>query len=401
MAASFLETVVSDTRPAADTCTFWGGALSLFSGKVRSYLIKKGIRYREFYASHPDFLGRVRPIVWHSVTPILETPQGEVLQDSTEIIDFMERRLTDRAMIPATPLQRVVALLLDAYGTEHLMLPAMHYRWGEPYLSAQRPFLNAEFGRVSYLGNDREVRNAAGGRMLAHFSNMYSAMGGSPETTPAIEAAYLELLQLLDIHFQHVPYLLGGHPSIADFGLMAPLYGHLGRDPAPAQIMALRAPNVARWVERMNLAVIEDAEFPDMAPAFPAEDALPPTLEPFLELAFRDWTSELQANAAIYNDWLAAHPEMPAGQLVCLDGKRRVHPTLGPIEYPLRGITIRRNSAPQTLWHFEKAAALARELSGVFRDRFSALMRRVGGEEAMSIRLDRPIVRNDYVLVVG
>lgn len=392
---------MSDTRPTSDTYTLWGGALSLFTGKVRSYLIKKGIPYREFYAGHPDFQSRIRPIVRLGVIPVLETPQGEVLQDSTEIIDFMERRLPERAMIPVSPVQRVVAWLLDAYGAEHLILPAMHYRWAEPYLSEQRSFLSAEFGRVSYLGNDRQARNAAGARMIDYFSGMYLAIGGSPEAAPAIEGVYLELLELLDIHFQHVPYLLGGHPSIADFGLMAPLFAHLGRDPAPARIMALRAPNVARWVERMNLAVIPDAEYPDIAPAFPADDALPRTLEPVLEMLFRDWTAELQANAACYHAWLAAHPDLPAGQFLDTDAKRRVHPTLGPIEFKLRGVTIRRSSAPQMLWHFDKAAALARELDGEARTRFAALLRRIGGEEALAISLGRPIVRNDYLLAVG
>ncbi|WP_207004510.1 glutathione S-transferase family protein [Trinickia mobilis] len=392
---------MSDTRPTCNTYTLWGGALSLFTGKVRSYLIKKGIPYREFYAGHPDFQSRIRPIVRLGVAPVLETPQGEVLQDSTEIIDFMERRLPEPAMIPASPVQRVVAWLLAAYGTEHLRLPAMHYRWAEPYLSEQRSFLDAEFGRVSYLGNDRQARNAAGARMIDYFSGRYRTIGGSPEAAPAIEGVYLELLELLDIHFQHVPYLLGGHPSIADFGLMAPLFAHLGRDPAPARIMALRAPNVLRWVERMNLAVIPDAEYPDIAPAFPADDALPRTLEPVLEMLFRDWTAELLANAACYHAWLAAYPDLPAGQFVTTDTKRRVHPTLGPIEFKLRGVTIRRSSAPQMLWHFDKAAALARDLDGEARTRFTALLRRVGGEEAMAISLARPIVRNDYLLAVG
>ena len=393
--------IMLDTRPTAGTCTLWGGALSLFSGKVRSYLIKKGVAYREYYASHPDFQARVRPLVRLGVTPILETPEGDVLQDSTAIIEHLEGRGGPRPMIPATPVQRIVAWLLDAYGTEHLMLPAMHYRWYGPHLDRQREFLNAEFGRVSYLGDDRQARNEAGARMIAYFSGAYATMGGNAETAPAIEASYLDLLERLDLHFQHVPYLLGGHPSIADFGLMAPLYAHLGRDPAPAAIMAARAPNVARWKERMNLAVLGDAEYPDLPAAFPPEDALPPTLLPVLELMFSDWTAELEAIVACYNGWIAANPALPAGQLVCLDGKRRVHPTLGPIEYALRGATIRRASQPQTLWHFDKAAALARVLTGTDRERFDALMRGVGGERAMSLRLARPIVRSDYVLAVG
>jgi glutathione S-transferase len=390
-----------DTRPTADTYTFWGGALSLFSGKVRSYLIKKRLPYREFYASHPDFRARLRPLVRLGVAPLLETPQGELLQDSTDIIEQMEARLPGHPMIPTGPVQRVVCWLLDAYASEHLLLPAMHYRWAEPYLSEQRHFLNAEFGRVSHIGSDREERLAAGARMIAYFNDMARAIGSTPQTAPAIEAAYLDLLDLLDIHFQHVPYLLGGRPSLADFGLMAPLYAHLGRDPVPRRLMAQHAPNVGRWLERMNLAVIEDAEFPDLAPEYPADDALIPTLEPVLEQIFRDWTPELRANVERFNAWVDEQPDRPAGQMVNIDDKRRVHPTLGPITYELRGQIIKRASAPQTLWHFEKAASLARALQGPARERFDALMSRVGGREAMSMRLARPIVRQDYVLVLG
>lgn len=392
---------MTDTRPDGSTYTLWGGALSLYSGKVRSYLIKKGIPYREFYASHPDFNARIRPIVGLGVTPIIETPEGDVLQDSTAIIAALEARLPENPMIPTTPVQRLVAALLDAYATEHLLLTAMHYRWGEPYVSVHRDFLVAEFGRASYIGVDRSERNAAGARMMAYFSATLSTLGGSPETAPAIEAEYLELLELLDQHFQHVPYLLGGHPSIADFGFMAPLFAHLGRDPAPASIMALRAPNVMRWKERMNLAVIQDAEYPSMSASYPADDELPPTLEPILKLMFSDWTPELKANAEYFNEWVRANPDKESGQLVSLDGKRRVHPTLGPLVYAWRNVTMRRASAPQTLWHFSLALDQAHTLDGDARTRFSELMARVGGQEAMDIALACPIVRRSYVLAFG
>jgi hypothetical protein len=62
---------------------------------------------------------------------------------------------------------------------------------------------------------------------------------------------------------------------------------------------------------------------------------------------------------------------------------------------------VRRASAPQTLWHFERAAALARALEGEARARFDALLERTGGAQVMAIRLARPLRRDDYVLVLG
>ena len=171
---------MTDTRPGAETCTLWGGALSLYTGKVRSYLIKKGVPYREFYASHPDFLARIRPVVGLGVTPVLETPGGDILQDSTEIIEAMERRLPGRPMIPATPVLRALAWLLDAYGSEHLLAMAMHFRWAEPHISLQRSFLQAEFGRAGHAG-DAQVARVAQQRDLVDVDGKRHAGGRSVE----------------------------------------------------------------------------------------------------------------------------------------------------------------------------------------------------------------------------
>ena len=391
----------ASTRPGGSTCTLWGGALSLYSGKVRSYLIKKGIPYREFYASHPDFQARIRPIVGLGVTPVLETPDGAVLQDSTEIIEILESKYPARPMVPATPILRALAWLLDAYASEHLLTMAMHFRWAEPHVSQHRSFLHAEFGRASYIGTDRAQRDAAGRRMVDYFSNMLSALGSNLQTASAIEAEFIELLACLELHFQHVPYLLGGHPSLADFGFMAPLYAHLGRDPSPAHLMALRAPNVARWIERMNLAVVPDGEFPDALEAFDVCDAIPPTLVPLLEMIFSDWTPELVANANAFNAWVAANPDLPVGAFVGLDGKKRVHPNVGPVSYQWRDCWVERRSAPHALWHFSRFQQQLAACNGEAQNILTPLLRQWGGAEACALKLSRPLVRQNYALCLG
>lgn len=67
-----------------------------------------------------------------------------------------------------------------------------------------------------------------------------------------LEASYLEFLAELSAHLEQHAFMLGDKPSLADFGLMAPLYAHLGRDPLPHFLMKTKAPRVADWVERMN-----------------------------------------------------------------------------------------------------------------------------------------------------
>lgn len=377
--------------------TLWCTPHSLYSGKVRSYLIKKGLPFRELLPPHPRFGAQVIPAVRQFVVPILETTDGQFIQDSTVIIEELERRFPERPMVPTTPVQRVVASLLGGFGSEGLLSVAMHYRWS--YRAEQEHFLQAEFGRAAHHGPDRAERLAAGATLMDYFNGFLPNLGVSPETAPAFEASFEELLDALDIHFQSFPYLLGGLPSNADFGLMAPLFAHLARDPVPATLMKNIAPNVYRWTERMNLPAIEDGEFPEQANEWFPEDSIPATLEPVIRLMFQDWGVQLQADADFVNSWLKANPDVTRGRLASADGQRRVHPALGEISYAWRGVTVKRASAPHGLWHFERGAKLARELEGEAKARFDGLAQRLGGTAVMGIRTARALEREDDALV--
>lgn len=381
-----------------DRYTLWGAPLSVYSAKVRSYLIKKRIPYRELFPSHPEFNERIIPALGFFVIPILETPDGTIVQDTSDILDYLEARHPEPRVIPATPVQRSVAMLLCAYGSEALLQPSMHYRWS--FLEEHGDYIRTEFGRASSLSRDRLERVASAEPSIELMKTHLPNLGIYPESIPAIEEAYLGLLEVLDEHFLHHPYLLGGRPSMADFGFMAGLYAHLSRDPVPSAIMKARAPNVYRWTERMHLANVDDGEFPDAGDAYPADDGLPETLEPVLALVFRDWGVELMASTAHYNDWIAANPDLPAGHLASTSGSREVHPGLGSISYEFHGCTMNRVCWPQTLWHFDKAASNARELEGDALERWHRLLDRTGGNEVMGLELARALLRADNVLVL-
>jgi glutathione S-transferase len=379
--------------------TLWGTTHSFYTGKIRSYLTKKGVAFRELYPTHPHFQTVVVPAVGLMVVPILETPDGQILQDTSDMIDHLEARWPHPLMIPETPVQRAVAWLLGAFGSEGLLPAGMHYRWS--YRAQQEDFLRAEFGRAVHAGPDRARRRLAGEQLMNYFNGFLPVLGVMPGTIPTVEAAYLELLEALDVHFQHHPYLLGGRPSIADFGFMAPLFAHLARDPVPATLMKNIAPNVYRWTERMNLAQVSDGEFPQQDESYPPGDDIPETLVPLLEHIFADWGPEVAAYARHYNGWVQANPSLPPGHLLSQSQERRVHPSLGEVTFALRGVSMRRQCAPQALWHFDKAASLARGLAGANRDRWHALMQRTGGAAVMATTLARPIAHSNNVLVLA
>jgi len=379
----------------------WGTPHSLFTGKARSCLIKKGLAFVERCPSHADYKARVRAAVGMVTFPVLETPEGQFIQDSTDIVNYLDSLdspSSETFMTPSTPVQRVVARLIDGFGLAGMLQAAMHYRWS--YRDEQEMFLQTEFGRGLYAGADREARRAAGRRVMDFFSSSLPILGINPETSQAIECAYEELLEALDVHFQCYPYLMGWRVSIADLGLIAPMYAHLGRDPYPTALMKKRAPNVARWVERMQLPNTPDGEYAPHVADWLADDEIPVTLEPVLALLFKDWEPQLLADIASYRHWLDAHPRIESGQLINLNDGRLVHPTLGKVSYAWRGVQVQRASAVHGLWLFQLAQDAAQAMSAADKEKLSALFKRTGGQDVMALQLPHPMERVNNVLVL-
>ena len=52
---------------------------SLYSGRARSYLIKRGITFRELSTGHESFKNEVLPKAQLPTIPTLVTPHGEVI----------------------------------------------------------------------------------------------------------------------------------------------------------------------------------------------------------------------------------------------------------------------------------------------------------------------------------
>lgn len=378
--------------------TLWGTPHSLYTGKARSYLVKKQVPFVDQMASNSRFLAEIVPAVGHMVIPVLECPTGELVQDTSAIIDHIEAVHAEVSITPPEPVQQVVAQMLDAFGSNYLTPIAMHYRWS--YRAEQELFLQAEFARAVPVALPYAQRLAGAQMIMGQFNGMLPALGVDAATAPALESAYLELLDVLEAHFRLHPYLLGGRPSLADFGMMAPLYAHLARDPVPANLMRRHAPNVARWTERMNVPAICDYDYADPGGTWSAADAIPETLEAVLQVAFSQWQAGLAADAAAFERWLAALSDPAPGTIVSQDSKRQVHPHVGMVEYAWRGITMRRASHMHSLWHLARAQAAADALDKDAAAQLAALLDRTGGAAVMATRTSRPIARSNNVLVL-
>src|SRR3546814_7120911 len=90
------------------------------------------------------------------VMPVVVTPEGEWLQDTTHIVDVLEQRFPDAPVLPATPRQRIVAELLEMWADEWWIPAAMHYRWSFP---ANSLLFEADAGNALLPGFPRFAKN--------------------------------------------------------------------------------------------------------------------------------------------------------------------------------------------------------------------------------------------------
>ena len=359
----------------------YGAEASYYSGKVRAYLRYKRIPFIEYPNTPENYRKVILPRVGWPVIPVVVTPEGETLQDSTDIIDALEIRFPDAPVYPATTKERLAALLLELYGDEWLKIPAMHYRWNRNY-----DFAIAEFGRMNAPELTGEARREAGLKISKPFAGALPFLGVTPRTEEAIEASYEGLLGELDRHFAVYEFLLGTRPSIGDFGLIGPLYAHLYRDPASGDLMKRVAPNVARWVERM------------MKPPHPkggeflARDEVPATLMPVLQRMMREMIPVLVSTAHHLTKWVEEHP----------DAKNEPLPrAIGTHVFSLEGAKENRAIFPFDLWMLQRPLDYIASLEMDEKPNAAKLLAEAGGETLMDFPAFPRLTRRHFKVALA
>jgi glutathione S-transferase len=372
----------------AQTHTLYAITHSLYSGRVRGYLIKNQIPFRELSTGHESFKADVLPRGKLPTIPTLVTPAGEVIRDGAAIIEHFEDA-NGRPCRPAGPRQQIVSALFDVIGTDGLLRPAMHYRWNFPAD-------NLAFVRYHFLYSQRESpqREEKTEHMMDRMRHAAVFFGVTDQTRDVVEALYLEYLEALNSHFERYPYLLGWRPSIGDFGLLAPMYAHLGRDPYPARLMQQRATRVYRWVERMNRADQDAPEYFNAETDFLADDEVPETLLAVLRVLAEDFVPETLAAAERINAWLAEN--QPAAGTPAVG---RTAQAVGNAEFALRGLTVSALAQPYRFYLLQRAQDSYAALAPDERASVDELLQATGMSSILDARLDRRIGRADNLEV--
>lgn len=266
------------------TYQIFGSEMSPYSVKLRSYARYKSIPHA-WIARRADNDETYRKHARLPIIPLVVTPAGEGLQDSTPIIEKLEPAFPAPSIFPDASELAFLSTLLEEFGDEWGNKLMFHHRWYEPVdqqsaslilarLSLPRGALDAVAIRATAI---RERMTARGG-----------FVGSSDATAPLITAYLLELLDILEPHLTNRKYLFGARPSFGDFGL-APQLFEASLDPTGSAFLRARGPHVLDWCYRMTEPRL-DGEFETWA-------TLEPTLAPLVAYVGRYFLPWSCANA--------------------------------------------------------------------------------------------------------
>jgi glutathione S-transferase len=204
------------------------------------------------------------------IIPLVVTPEGKGIQDSTPIIDAIERLYPEPSIDPDDAAADFISALIEEFGDEWGNKWMFHYRWARDVdqISAA--------GRIARMRGPKaseQEHEALAKQVRARMADRVWFVGSNAVTAPQIEAGFLDMLGLLDSHLAGRPYLFGGRPAFGDFGLWGQIY-QMWTDPTAGAIIGGGAPHVLDWVHRML--------WPKPEGTFEAWATLAPTLMPVL-----------------------------------------------------------------------------------------------------------------------
>lgn len=280
----------------------FGIEMSPYSVKVRSYLRYKGVTHQWVVrnsATEDEYQKHAKI----QIVPLLVSPDGAAMQDSTPIIEKIEAKHPEPSIHPSDPTVSFLSALMEEFGDEWGNKWMFHLRWARDVDQI------SSAGRLAgAMMPDADDERAAGMAAMVR-SRMVDRVwfvGSSAQNAPIIEDSFRAAIDVLDRHLADRAYLFGARPSFGDLGLWAQMY-EAWTDPTAAAWIEGRGHNVLAWIHRM-LWPRADGEFESWS-------SLEPTLLPFLQTFV----------GAMFVPWtLANEAAIAAGQeefTVTLDGR--------------------------------------------------------------------------------
>ena len=265
----------------ADGYRIYGSEMSPYSVKVRSYFRYKALPHR-WIIRNADTQADYQRYARIPIIPLVVTPQGEALQDSTPIIERLERDHPTSSVHPSEPLTVFLSALLEEFGDEWGNKWMFHFRWAR---EVDQVSSAGRIARSMMPAADEAMHAGLAAQVRARMVDRVWFVGSNDQTAAQIEASLHGAIELLDAHLASRPYLFGGRPSFADFGVWGQFY-EAWTDPTAGSLIEARGHHLLDWIHRML--------WPRAEGEFERWESLAPTLAPVLDRLvgrlFLPWT---------------------------------------------------------------------------------------------------------------
>jgi glutathione S-transferase len=219
-----------------------------------------------------------------------DSGQEQAVCDTTPLIREFEIQYEDRSVIPENTVMAFIDYLLEDYADEWLTKAMFHYRWAYEADIEKAGQMLPRWNNIT--ASDEEIAKLSQAISQRQISRL-SYVGSNAVTTQTIEESFHRFIDLLNNHFQNLPFLLGKRPAACDFAIYGQLICLALFDPTPQKIILERAPRVYAWTE-----VMEDLSgYEILEDDWLAAGELPETLIAILGEVGRIYVPYLLANA--------------------------------------------------------------------------------------------------------
>ena len=233
----------------------YGMSQSYFTRKMTGYLDYKGIPYlmSRFAAANPA----ARAAGWPGAMPVVVTPEGAYMWESTAMIHYLETRFPQPAVLPEDPVPRFLVYALEDVLDEWFYRPAVGSRW----------LYGEENQRVGGWELARDATHEIAVAADQAFQTVKFFVTATCEpfgVTAANVSSWIEeilrpWMRVAGAHLAQHRYLFGQRPSLADFAFFGGNAAHFINDPQCRRWVDADAPAVVQHTHR--LIEPEDQDF--------------------------------------------------------------------------------------------------------------------------------------------
>lgn len=217
--------------------------MSPFCNKARRCLGYKGLAYQT--VNYNGLLARKAA----SLSPVGKLPvldyDGERIQDSNRIAEFLDRKHPERRLFPTDPQQLAAARIWDDWASQSLYFHEIYFRMLDP-ASLERGLDLICKGRPRW---ERLVLRAVFKR---RYPRKLREQGLARLPRAEVEAQFFSLMDDLETLLSQRRFLVGDTLSIADLGVVAQLDELIRTSDLAPRLLAL--PHFKAWRVCCNLA---------------------------------------------------------------------------------------------------------------------------------------------------